>query len=403
MKIVVGEDGEFVNEKFEKFDLTNDDIIYNKSKQSYRLDFVGFIVKNNEMLAVFPKHFFDDNDRNKDINENVKLLYSTIKKYNDINTKEKEVKKYIGYKDNFESDYPFEPFYNVYEYYMKYGVFKEENEDITLQKSNTLVSNGNLIYLPILSRIKNHKYDFLSECMIFVINHTIEKFSLFLDMVPIVAKKCKINFLANIDYTLNYLYRYKNSFFKDNQKRLVDSLIDFFEQYEKLKKGGAIHFKINYFEDIWEKMINQYLNDYFDYVDVKNKKIIFSEEKNNKFSFFKLKERIDSRFNNKNIIEPDFYFENDSSMYVFDAKYYENLDSIEYKQVAYTLLLGNRKEKGSKEIYSALILPGTKNNGLNLLLKEEYCQLKDGCNYIMEQYMDVKKVMKNYIMHEIKT
>ena len=67
-------------------------------------------------------------------------------------------------------------------------------------------------------------------------------------MSPILAKKSKIDFLSNIDYTLRQLYQFRDIIFKDYQKKLINSLIDFFEQYRKLKKGGAIHFKINYFD-----------------------------------------------------------------------------------------------------------------------------------------------------------
>ena len=70
-EIIIGEDGEIVNENFEKFDLTNDDKRYIKSSKSYVLDFVGFIYKEKKLLAVFPKHFFDDVNRDENKNDNL--------------------------------------------------------------------------------------------------------------------------------------------------------------------------------------------------------------------------------------------------------------------------------------------------------------------------------------------
>ena len=408
LKIFIGEDEEIVNEEFEKFDLTNNDKRYTKKSQNFVLDFVGFIVEKDKMLAVFPKHFFDDYDRNDNQKENIKLLFNTIRKYNDLNNTKDIAEKYIGYKENFESDYPFEPFYKVYEYYTKYGIFKEEQEKVvqgingkiswkkTIQKSNTLVSNGNLIYLPIFSKIKNNKYDFLSECMTYVINHTIETFPYFLDMAPIVSKDGKIDFLSNIDYTLRQLYQLKNSIFKDYQKRLINALIDFFEQYRKMKKGGAIHFKINYFNLVWEELVGNYLNKCF--IGINDRTLLFDNNlSNNEQKFKKLAPFNIDISKHKYTIQPDHFYENEEEMYIFDSKYYQDIQELNYKQFAYTLVLGNSKMAADKNVYSALLLPGHKENDYHLSLDIPYRQLKDGCNYIIEQFLDVKILMKKYL------
>lgn len=404
-EIIIGEDGEAVNENFEKFDLTNDDKRYIKSSKIYVLDFVGFIYKEDNLLAVFPKHFFDEVDRDKNKNANIKLLFDTIRFYNGS----AEIKKQIGHENTFESDYPFEPFYTIYEYYIKYGVFKEEQEEVikgingkiswkkTIQKSDTIVSKGNLIYLPIFSKIKNHKYDFLSECMTFVINHTIETFPYFLDMKPIITKSGKIDFLSNIDYTLRNLYQYKNYIFKDYQKKLINALIDFFEQYRTNKKGSAVHFKINYFNLIWEKLVENYLNQNFVGINKEKRVLEFNDKKENDIYFNKVSPfKIDDSIH-KYTMQPDHYYENDDVIYVFDSKYYEELEDLNYKQIAYTLLLGNSHSRSEKSIYSALLLPGHKENGYHLALNDDFKQIKDGCNYIIEQYLDVKMLMEKYI------
>ena len=78
LKVFIGEDGEIVNEEFEKFDLTNNDKKYAKESQNFVLDFVGFIVEKDKMLAVFPKRFFDEYDRNDNQKENIKLLKNML-------------------------------------------------------------------------------------------------------------------------------------------------------------------------------------------------------------------------------------------------------------------------------------------------------------------------------------
>ena len=410
LNIVIGEDGEIVNDDFEKFDLTNNEIRYSKSTAF--LDFVGFIVKKDSLLAVFPKHFFDDYDKNQNINENIKLLFNTIRKYDLINkTNDNEEKnKYIGHEENFESDYPFEPFYKIYEYYVEHGIFREEKEELikgingkiswkkTLQKSDVIISNGNLIYSPFFSKIKNHKYDFLSECMTFVINHTIENFSLFIDLKPITIQKESVDFLSNVDYTLRQLYLFKNGIFKDYQKRLIDSLIDFFEQYRKVKDGGAIHFKINYFNCVWEKLVENYLNKCFIGIDPTNRMLLFDDTFNNKEKKFGKEKpfKIDNS-ENHHTIQPDHYYSNEDLMYIFDSKYYEDLNDLNYKQFAYTLILGNSQLGANKKVYSALLLPGHQKMGFHLNLDLPYRQLNDGCNYIIEQYFDVKLLMNKYL------
>ena len=84
-------------------------------------------------------------------------------------------------------------------------------------------------------------------------------------------------------------------------------------------------------------------------------------------------------------------------MYVFDSKYYTDIADLNYKQVAYTILLGNSQLGDKKNLYSALLLPGKRENGWHLKLNLPYCQLNQGCNYIIEHFLDVKLLMKNYL------
>lgn len=391
------------------------DIRYSLVKEDNVFNFVGFIFENNKLLSVFPKHFFDNgNEKNT---ENITLLFNTICKYIKDEKNNPRANKFIGDKLFFDSDYPFEQFFEIYNYYNKYGIFKEEEYQYknnsngkiswkkTIQKSNVIISDDNLIFTPLFSKNKNYKNDFISECMTFVINHTINTFPFFLKLSPINEKCSKMDFIANRKFVLRQLYKYKNYIFKDNNKRLLANLIEFFEQIDKKPKGGSYHFKIRYFDKIWETIVEEYLNNYF--VDVRKndegiQELVFNTEfKNTKPRFQKQEFKIENKEKSKVII-PDHYYENDRNIYVFDSKYYQHISELNYKQLSYTFLIGNNKEKCNKKLYSALILPGNYKTRYNLNIEgTPFAQDNDGCNHILECYLCVKNLMKNYLNMDI--
>lgn len=406
-KYFFGQDGEIIdNTIMQEFELSAQEKEFIYSDDNLVYDFVGFIYKNDKLLVVFPKHYKDNLDAIND--EDVVLLFKVMRKYiADPNSADAE--KYYGYKNNYKSDYPFESFYKVYDYYMKHGLYKNSvirdkinyNNRIswktTMRRSSIIVSDGNLLYLPLYSKCEEEKNTFIGECMTFIINHTIDLFPFIGEVKRVNEMTNYIDLIKNRESVLKELYVYKGKSFKDSEIELINAIIQYLQEIKDVSNGGCIHIKIKYFNCVWERMINQYLNEYFGYFDKNSKKLIFNEDKTNSFYFKPKSMMIDPRYSNRNVIRPDFYYENDSSVYVFDAKYYEELNDIEYKQMAYTLLLGNRRLKGTKDICSALFLPGIKTNGLHVLLNEEFEQQKDGCNFILEQYMDVKKTMKKYL------
>ena len=397
--------------------LDKNDTRYSLVKDSDVFNFVGFIFENDKLLSVFPKHFFDNGEEGN--TDSISLLFNVICKYN--RTEKANVNKFLGAKHYLDSDYPFEQFFEIYNYYKKYGIFKEEEYQYrnnsngkiswkkTIQKANVIISDDNLIFTPLFSKHKIYENDFISECMTFVINHTITTFPFFLKLTPINEKISKMDFISNRKFVLRQLNKYKNYIYKDNNKKLLFNLIDFFEQIDKNPKGGSYHFKIRYFDRIWEKIVEKYLNDYFVDVRVNDEEIqelIFNTEYKNPKSRFVIEEKkrtfkIENKENSKEII-PDHLYENESSIYVFDSKYYQRISELNYKQLAYTFLIGNHKEYCKKKLYSALILPGNYKSRYNLNIEgTKFAQDNDGCNHILECYLDVKTLMKNYLNMDI--
>lgn len=395
--------------------LGKNDIRYSLVKKDNVFNFVGFIFENDTLLSVFPKHFFDNEDKKN--TDNISILFNTICKYINREKNNPNANKFIGDKRFFEADYPFEPFFEIYNYYNKYGIFKEEEYQYknnlngkiswkkTIQKSNVIISDDNLIFTPLFAKYKTYKNDFISECMTFVINHTINTFPFFLKLSPINERCSKMDFIANRKFVLRQLYKYKNYIYKDNNKKLLSNLIDFFEQIDKKPKGGSYHFKIRYFDRIWETIVEEYLNDYF--VDVKKndegiQELVFNTKfKSSKPRFKSQPFSIENKEKSKEII-PDHYYENEEKIYVFDSKYYQRISELNYKQLAYTFLIGNNKEKCYKRLYSALILPGNYKARYNINIEgTSFAQDNEGCNHILECYLDVKTLMKNYLNMDI--
>ncbi len=411
LPVIIEQDGDIIEAEANYFPLLPSDKRYSKKLKKELFDFVGFVIYKEKMLAVFPKHYFEEKNvlNEQETKENVKLLFQVIRKYIFENKSNPVADKYIGYEENFESDYPFSDFFRVYEYYKKYGIYKEENILVkknskgkiswkdTIQKSNVIVSNDNLIFLPLYSKNISTKDAFISQCMVYVINHTLKNFPYFIELPLVRGTECKIDFLTNKDYTLRQLYQYRNTIFKDYQKELLEALISFFEKYNKKADGGAIHIKINYFDMIWEKMVNKYLNDCFVRVDEQNRKLEFKYERNKKSNNFKSKKFDIDKSEHKFSIKPDHYLNDGENMYVFDSKYYNEINDLNYKQFSYTILLGNSQLGKNRKLYSALLLPGKSKGKLHLQLDIPYCQLNQGCNYIIEQFLDVKLLMKNYL------
>lgn len=408
--IVFGQDGDIISEEASFFPLTPADKRYSRVLKKEVFDFVGFVLYKNKLLTVLPKHFYENNEEEKEtIIDDTKVLFNVIRKYL-IETKSSAIaNKYIGSEMNYESDYPFFEFFGIYNYYKKYGIYKEQEEILkknlngnvswkdTIRKSPVVASKNGFIFLDLYSKKKNNINVFISQCMIYIINHTIKSFPYFFSFSPIPYAESKIDFLKNKEYTLRQLYQYKNLIFKDTDKDLIDLMIAFFEKYEGDNNGGAIHIKINYFDAIWEKMVNKYLNDYFKEVDPKTQKLLFNDKKgefNRKFS----SKSFDIDKSNHNFsIKPDHYLDEEKTVYIFDSKYYDDVNDLNYKQFAYNVLISNKTLPEEKLIYSALLLPGKKESKIHLDIADDYRQGNISSNYIIEQYLPIKEIMHNYL------
>lgn len=217
-----GQDGEIVDPYIKRiFSLGTQDMEYSEEKKADIYNVVGFVYYQEKILTIFPKHYFDVlqleilNTEKKEI-EDIKLLYKVIKKYSENEKTKAAARKYMGpdSAERYDSDYPFSSFYEVYDYYRKFGLYKERTESIkvngngrvswkeTIRKSQKIISNGNLIFSPLMTIKKNYQDVFLSECMAFVINYTLDCFHSFISLKPVKGTAYKFDYINNIDYVI---------------------------------------------------------------------------------------------------------------------------------------------------------------------------------------------------------
>ena len=228
MKFYYGQDGDKVaTDVLEIFQFTKGDIRYLKRENITVYDFVGFVINNDSMLVVFPKHFYQPQEINKlndkrILDENsFKLLFDTIQKYINKKNKNSKAEKYIGKLPTYEANYPFETFYKVYDYYKRFGLYKEimiksrpgYNGKVswkdTINKSQIIINDGNIIFSPLYVKRKNYQSVFLSECMAFVIDNTLKMFPFFFTLPKTNYGKYNFDFINNLDFVIKELLNIK--------------------------------------------------------------------------------------------------------------------------------------------------------------------------------------------------
>src|SRR5690625_92820 len=315
--------------KFAKF-FTYRDIITNVGGNF--VNFVGFIFTKNDALVSFPKHFFTKKDIKK-INQNpigldsyLSILYKVIQKCMKSNNN-----RLFQVRQELNQSYPFEQFLNIHQYYQTYGLFTREKElkksgtngkilwKDTFKKSPLIINKGNLLYWPPIIREYTSDYEFVSKCMAYVINKTIDKFS-FLFKFNRVSLEYRDLIFMNRDKIIEKLKRVKQQMFKDIHLKLIDDLISFF--MNETHTGNRLEIKMYSFNLIWEEMVGHYLNNYFLTIDDKNDELIFTQTGDRKNNFRKHSFDLDVRKDIKGLktykIIPDFYFDKDERRYIFD-------------------------------------------------------------------------------------
>ncbi|WJP97270.1 hypothetical protein [Macrococcus bovicus] len=406
-QIYIVQDGEELTKEvehlFEDIFSYNDVRISSKKKLS---NFVGFIFHESNWLVSFPKHYFDY--KNKPLiaePSDIETLFKCLMKYNSYHPIE------FGKEDVNNSSYPLKYFFNIYDYYKKYGLYyiEEKNKSFgyngkiiwkeTLQKSSQVISDGNIIYIPPIVQKNNMDYDFVTKCMAYAIDNTIEQFKKLLKLE-------RTNFdISGVDWEkkdaiIRRLKKIERETFKDKHLRLIKNLICFFQDIPSGK--GQYVFKTNNFKFLWEEMMSFYINNYLLFESESNN-IYFSDDKLLIPHNFK-KERFypDARRKSKSRrLEPDLFNFINNEMYIYDAKYYSEVKKLDYKQVSYYFLLKDIKKTSSEReilIHNFLFLPTYLDNYQkdHFILDPFYNN--DEENFVIkEYYVNAKNVLIKFL------
>lgn len=396
-------DGEEIELRLiERFNLRADprNLRYSYGKRCEVLNFVGFIIQKDEVLIALPKHYASVNQLDSLGDADIRLLFDVL-----FTHQVRNVSQYIGSLVDYESNFPFKSFYAIYAYYLKYGLYHEMHTITkpglkgkidwkdTIRKSNTVISENNLIYLPLYSKEIRRNDVFLGECMAFAIGYTLRHYSLFISGRFPTINLNQFNFFANKEYTLARLKKVYTELFKDIDKKLVRDLIEF---YSLVPEGGNITIKHYNFELIWESIVEKYLNTFFK--GVTQQGLVFSNQRVGKsYHFKKVVFHVDKAHPNHRL-EPDHYYNDKEEQFIFDSKYYSKVYDLNHKQVAYYTFLKNQAQR----TYNALIIPTEKESSplptpLHFELDPKFYTHEDDQIKIWEYYLNIADAMRNYI------
>lgn len=365
------------------------------------LNFVGFVTNDNDdLIVVFPKHYRIDEAEN-----DARLVFDCISRHT-----QKRPDMYIGDKEDkiYSSNYPFAPFFAIYDYFINFGLYSKDETFIkpntggrlswkeTISKSEKVVWNGNLIIYPLYYRRSYHFSNFITECMIFAIDYTIQKFRIFIGAAPTGQDFPEFDFLGEKDYVINTLLQLRQQTFKDNELKLIDSLIQYFAE---LNIGGTYYLKHYSFKSVWEDMVTDYLSKYYKEIDTSHA-IVFDKTSPRGLKFEK-KSFHTNGSKPTQYISPDHYCEDSKKQLIFDAKYYSYVGGMNYKQIAYMFMLRDTLDLATGapkfiNTYSALILPSEKRKTkIHFQLASQYGGNSD--LLIMEEYVDIREVIQSFI------
>lgn len=395
-----GNEGEKIDLEFLKdngfhIDLSKD---ATQDKSGYNFNFVGALVNSeNDLFVIFPKHYIPTENLENDF----MIVFDIIRNKNNSGSFS------IDSAFNTDQCFPFNEFFKIYGYFEKFGLPIDEFKYVTktpngkinwkasISKSQKLISNGKFVLWELFYDKNFNRLNVLAECMIIAINYTIEKFGFILNVDNIPSQS---NILHNFEFEhiANLLYNIKNLFFKDIEIDLIDNLINFFS---KISRGYTCYFKEYYFNNIWEDMVEYFLNSKSLYVP---EYLISTEEfKKTRFYFESLDCIVDEDISFNRVLDIDhFCIDHDSKVaYIFDSKYKNNVVNLDYKQVVYWLFIRDYLDLNNMSDYKiecCLVAP-TKNINFEFkkhLYMEKGVRLKNIS--ISELYIDTKWLVDFY-------
>lgn len=434
-EIIVGYDGQPVPSGFDIHELSSSKAGNHEQLKIFKhgkLSFVGLVLSQakDQILLSLPKTFEPDSKQandgqvkksSKDWLKEAKLLLQVILQFfGEGNENVEAAELNIDQEMGSYLSYPLLSFWQVYEYYLKYGWFHQQEQESsladhgridwhrTIQRAPKVFDDAGIFFGGYYRRLWSNQADFVTLCMQYVIFHTIKRFGPLLDIKYPEEMPSTLPDQMDADITVAKLSELLAATFLDRDRELLTSLIDFFQ-------GNSVNQEYTYmvvpqFQSVWEQMVKGYLNRHLDWekVNADNEGCpCFSPANVDQPAKFSKKtmnvntlEKGD-RQKRTGEMEPDYVYHSKSTLFIYDAKYYASNHPDLYKQLAYTLLLAANSHHLKLNCLSvALLLPvkgGQEPQSVPVFSLDHNYNPQELPIKIYETYLDVHTVMEDYV------
>ncbi|NQL16803.1 hypothetical protein HO466_00160 [Streptococcus suis] len=335
------------------------------------ISFVGVVLDSLGAIVSLPKHFYPISFWQKKERLDKELLLSDLSDLFSILARGSSTSN-KGELTNF----PIDSYIKIQDYYKKYGLFTKKSHRLTtgysgnvhwretFNKSQKILQENGILYLPFQLKKNINVHTFISECMEYVLSETYTEFRNFLSFAIPYRKKTNNQFFNNHKRCKAELIGIKNMYFKDTEKDLIDALISYFDWLTR--RDNKIVIATKNFELYWEALVAVYLDIKFDSI-TSNGQIIFGDNKKGDFYFKPALEEIEDEKILRAQGRKGFSIGFDHIRYdkncivLFDSKYTndDTMKSFNYKQAFYYYYL--KSMYPSSEIINGLILPTSSN------------------------------------------
>lgn len=228
--------------------------------------FVGIKSGDGDTLVYFPLGYRlseTDDEIRRDILQLITIL-------NEFNKREGEIPE-KKYDETVEDEFPITAYMEIIHYYLENGYYTEVepvyktrqrgkinwSKTIKQQRPFLLLNNDNSTYSPIYTNFTVKQSDLnenkeITRIHQYCVRESFEKIGcLFTSFMP---PKAEITF--NKDRFLTILHSKLANTNNDNKKRLFNSMIEMIGYMDEDEPNKNIHFGTNYFEHVWEGLID---------------------------------------------------------------------------------------------------------------------------------------------------
>lgn len=394
-------DGNELTESFcRKWDIYSYCDRYN---EKLKCSFVGMVVKKDNILLSFPKHYHVDKVTLRD--EKSKVLQD-MKDILHIIRRDREL--YGVEPGQLIDTIPLDAYQYILTYYLEFGLYYRQLRDTvkgykghinwhqTINSIHPLLSDGNFIYTPFIVNCEYDESIFITECMDYVLFDFYNSFQFLLDDIHPYKRQFHNPIFDEYNFCIAKLQSLVGRFFKDHERLLLKALIRYFQWKNSPSKSSK--FLTLYFEWFWERMVHSYLSNHIlitgdDYEITKElqpTKLNIMKPDNMDIEQRKKDER--SRFS----IQFDHYLKIvigriQPLILLFDSKYFSNdVNAFNYKQAFYYYYLRGKYKDAI--IRNALIIPTSGERETMVHVDRQHI---DGL-YIREEYINLRDVINDY-------